>query len=219
MSSLAQLIEPLKHSHRLPEALMILQETLAEDRRKRDQFIEGLSPSDKAEFIDGKVIMHSPARNRHLMVTGWIYRLLSTFVDSRKLGTVNMEKCLCLFSRNAYEPDIVFFGRDKASEFTWDTKTFPIPDLIVEVLSDSTEKADRGVKFDDYSASGVGEYWIVDADRSFLEQYVLRDGEYALKVKSGTGPIASEVILGFATELEAFFEEEANLRELWKIRE
>ena len=49
---------------------------------------------------------------------------------------------------------------------------FPPPDLVVEVLSESTEKRDRGVKFEDFAAHGVGEYWMIDADKETLEQYL-----------------------------------------------
>jgi Uma2 family endonuclease len=85
--------------------------------------------------------------------------LIDTFVGIQELGTVKNEKCLCVFPRNDYEPNIVFFGREKADGLLPDTLKFPVPDLIVEVVSSSTEDRDRGVKFEDYEASDVGEYW------------------------------------------------------------
>lgn len=39
------------------------------------------------------------------------------------------------------------------------------------MLSKSTKKADRGVKFEDYAAHGVKEYWLVDPRRQTVEQY------------------------------------------------
>jgi Uma2 family endonuclease len=78
---------------------------------------------------------------------------------------------------------------------------FPVPDLVVEVLSNSTEERDRGVKFEDYVVNGVGEYWIVDADESVIEQYVLQAGEYELKLKSSSGRLRSEVIEGFTADV------------------
>ncbi|GAB2598351.1 Uma2 family endonuclease [Spirosoma areae] len=38
----------------------------------------------------------------------------------------------------------------------------PAPDLVIEVLSKSTARRDRGVKFTDYAANGIAEYWIVN---------------------------------------------------------
>jgi Uma2 family endonuclease len=217
MPSLDHLIEPLQHSPRLPEALRILQENWAQEQQRRERFYRDVTPDQKAEFIEGEVIVHSPARNRHLEVTGWIFGLLNAFVNSRQLGEVRAEKCLCVFPRNDYEPDIVFFGTERARHLTPDTLKFPVPDLIVEVLSDSTEARDRGVKFEDYAASGVGEYWIVDAERSALEQYLLHGGEYERAPSSTSGRLTSSVITGFETDIEAFFNAAANLRQLRQL--
>jgi Uma2 family endonuclease len=43
------------------------------------------------------------------------------------------------------------------------------PDLVVEVVSPSTEARDRGIKLERYRHFGVREYWIVDADRRTVE--------------------------------------------------
>ena len=60
-------------------------------------------------------------------------------------------------TRNDYEPDICFFGVAKAAQLTPDQMRFPVPDLVVEVLSETTQAVDRGVKFDDCAAHGVAE--------------------------------------------------------------
>ena len=144
--------------------------------------------------------------------------LLSNFARVRGLGTVKVEKCLCVFPRNDYEPDIVFFGREKAEELTPDTLKFPVPDLVIEVLSSSTEGRDRGVKFEDYATHGVGEYWIVDTVKECVEQYRQSAGEgYELVLKSSTGELRSEVIEGFAVPIRAMFDEEENVAALRKI--
>ena len=97
------------------------------------------------------------------------------------------------------------------------TVKFPIPDFICEVLSDSTEQRDRGVKFRDFEQHGVGEYWLVDAEREILEQYLPRDGRYDLALKSGSGEVASQVIAGFRIPIRALFDDAENLRVLRAI--
>ncbi len=62
-----------------------------------------------------------------------------------------------MFSRNDYEPDIVFFRAAKAPELTSEKMKFPVPDLAAEVLLRSTEERDRGVKFEDFASKGVAE--------------------------------------------------------------
>lgn len=54
------------------------------------------------------------------------------------------------------------------------------PDLVVEVLSPSTAKNDRGYKKELYEKSGVKEYWIADPSARSIETYQLADGRYSL---------------------------------------
>ncbi len=211
MSSVDRLIEPLRHSPQLPQAIAMLQSELAAEQQRRDQFYQDMTPEEKIEFIDGGVVLHSPARNRHLDVTGYVYKLLHTYVAIHRLGQVKNEKCLCVFPRNDYEPDVVFFGPKKSANFTDDTVKFPVPDLVVEVLSLSTEARDRGVKFEDFATNSVAEYWIIDADAEIVEQYVLSNEQYTLQLKSGSGDLKSQVLDRFVVPIAAIFSEQANL--------
>lgn len=211
MSSIERLISSLKHSPQLPQAVAALQATLEAERQRRDQFYREMTPNQKIEFIDGDVVLHSPARNRHLDVAANIFALLRAHVLVNQIGEVKNEKCLCVFPRNDYEPDIVFFGQQKAAQFVHDTVKFPVPDLVVEVLSESTEVRDRGVKFEDFAANGVAEYWIVDADSQVVEQYLLADEGYVLHLKSDSGFLKSQVVLGFVVTIEALFDARLNL--------
>ncbi|HEY5751557.1 MAG TPA: Uma2 family endonuclease [Chthoniobacterales bacterium] len=207
------LLEPLLKSPRLPELARSLAQVVAEEEIRRQKFIDDLTDEVKAEFIDGDVIMHSPVRAQHLRVTKNISFLLTWHVTMQEAGEVFTEKCLVSLTRNDYEPDILYFGPEKSATFTPGKTRFPAPDLVVEVLSDSTEGRDRGVKFEDYAAHGVREYWIVDADREWVEQYVLpNDGKaFVLKEKLTHGTLLCEVLPGFEPPVLAFFDE-AELR-------
>ena len=218
MNALETLLAPLRHSPRLVEAVGVLQHQLEEEKARRRRFYEEMTPEQKIEFIDGDVVLHSPARNKHLDATGNIFTLLRTYVSLHGLGTVKAEKCLCVFPRNDYEPDVVFFAPEKAATLTEEPMRFPIPDLVVEVLSDSTVSRDRGVKFEDYAAHGVAEYWIVDSDQDLLEQYLPGpNGEYTLRLKSSSGTGTSVVIPGLALDIEAFFDSAKNLAALRRL--
>ena len=141
-------------------------------------------------------------------------RLLGTYVNLRGVGKVHGEKCLCVFPRNDYEPDVVFFGAEKAAGLADDTMKFPIPDFVAEVLSASTEDRDRGVKFEDYESHGVAEYWIVDADAEIVEQYLRRGDRFYLALKSGSGEIASPTVPGFRIPIRSLFDPADNLAAL-----
>ena len=210
-------VEELLASPTLPETVARLNAALAEERQRRAKFYDEITPEMKAEFINGEFVMHSPATNEHSEIRGFIEKLLSTYADLHALGIVRDEKALCVFPRNDYEPDIVFFGPEKAAKFRAKTLKFPVPDFVCEVLSESTAKRDRGVKFQDYEAHGVREYWIVNPDRRELEQYVLEKGRYVLRMKSRTGEVTSAAIKGFRSPLAAFFDAKANLAALRRM--
>jgi Uma2 family endonuclease len=176
-----------------------------------------LRDDQKAEFVDGQVIMHSPARDKHIAVRQNLERLLGTYVGLHEAGKVRTEKCLCVFPRNDYEPDVVFFGPDKAAGLADDTMKFPIPDFVAEVLSESTEDRDRGVKFEDYEAHGVAEYWIIDAEAEVVEQYLRRGDRFCLALKSGSGEIASPAVPGFRIPIRALFHQADNLAALRQL--
>lgn len=125
-----------------------------------------------------------------------------------KLGFVGHEKMMIQLTRNDYEPDICFFLEEKSRDFKPDQMLFPAPDFVVEVTLPSTEKTDRTIKFEDYESHGVREYWIIDPEKEFVEQYVLSDDKYQLQLKSSNGFISSQVIKGFEIPIRAIFDEE-----------
>ncbi len=83
---------------------------------------------------------------------------------------------------------------------------------MVEVLSETTQAFDRGVKFDDYAAHGVVEYWIVDPVTESLEQYRLpENGDvYELVIKAMTGQVRSVAVPGFEIPVRAIFDSHLN---------
>jgi Uma2 family endonuclease len=200
-----QALELLLRSPRLPEAMRRLQAVTRAEAKKRRYFYDVVTEQQKAEFINGEIVVHSPVKYQHNQASLRLATLLDAYVRRHALGTVGHEKLLIILTRNDYEPDICYFGPEKAGAFTPSQSKFPAPDLIVEVLSESTEANDRGIKFEDYAAHGVAEYWIVDPVAETIEQYLLQEGIYRLAVKVKTGTIASTVVTGFEIPVRAVF--------------
>ncbi len=200
-------LTPLLRSPRLPVYMQQLQAWLETEQSRRARFYEEMSEEHKMEFINGEVIVHSPARLSHTIVSKHLLQLLDMYVRKYKLGFVGHEKMLITLTRNDYEPDLCYFRPAKAQHFTPTQTQFPAPDFVVEILSPTTEANDRGVKFEDYALHGVGEYWIIDPEQEFVEQYILKDENYALRIKAMTGVIESSVIPGFVIPVRALFDE------------
>lgn len=212
-----QAVQQLLGSPRLPEAMRRLQAAMRAEARKRRYFHEVVTEHQKAEFINGEIVVHTPVKLRHTIASENLFTLLQMHVRKHKLGAVFHEKVLIVLTRNDYEPGICFFGVEKASGFTPDQTRFPAPDMVVEVTSESTEAIDRGVKFEDYAAHGVSEYWLVDPTAETIEQYVLAESGYELAVKVRTGSIASTVVNGFEIPVRAVFDDKEHLAALQAI--
>jgi Uma2 family endonuclease len=63
----------------------------------------------------------------------------------------------------------------------------------------------------------VGEYWLINADDSIVEQYVLRSGAYEMQAKQSSGRLKSFVVEGFEIDIEALFDETKNLEALREL--
>ncbi|MBN1877245.1 MAG: Uma2 family endonuclease [Anaerolineae bacterium] len=214
---IALALQQLRHSPQLPRYVQEFESLLQEERARRARFYEEISAEQKAEFINGEVIVHSPARLKHTVASQNLFMILSVCVSQKKLGYIGHEKVLITLTRNDYEPDVVYFCPEKVQEFFPDQVKFPAPDFVAEVLSPSTTDNDRGIKFLDYAAHGVTEYWIIDPDTEVVEQYVLMEQGYELRMKSQTGILQSIAIPGLAIPVRAIFAEDEKLVALQKI--
>lgn len=209
------LLEPIVQSPQFPAYLAELQRLAEEEAARRAQFYEDITPEQKVEFINGEVVFQSPATAKHIRVTQLLATLVGTHVRLHDLGWVGVEKALISLTRNDYEPEICFFPRPISSSFDDHQMQFPAPTFVVEVLSKSTTRIDRGIKFDDYAAHGIDEYWLIDPDAEVVEQYLLNDDKtYELAAKVHEGIVESRAIPGFRIPSMAVFREADHLTTL-----
>jgi len=185
-------------------------------RARRRHFIQTLG-EQRGEFINGKKVVHPPDSMLENDVAGNILCALATYVDKHSLGITTHFKALISLTYNDFQPDIAFFARPKAVKFKRTTSRFPPPDLAIEVLSKSSARIDRTIKFEDYAAHGVDEYWIVDPYRRTIEQYLLSDLRYELAIKGKTGTVRSRAAKGFQIPIRAAFDVKENLQALAEI--
>ncbi|MDB5294092.1 MAG: hypothetical protein JWO31_75 [Phycisphaerales bacterium] len=183
-------------------------------RRFRDRL---LADDRRAEFINGEVVEQVANKDKHTVCLALLATLVTTYVRLRGLGTVRTEQALVTFPRNDYCPDLCFWTAARGIGADPDQFVYPPPDFVIEVLSPSTEHRDRGVKFEDYEAHGVREYWIVDPEARTIEQYVERAGRYERAFVGAAGTVRSEVVAGFEMPAEAAFDDAAQMVALRQI--
>jgi len=210
-------LEELVKSPRLPAYVSQLNDVLAKEQERRRRFYDELTEDVTAEFINGQVVMQSPATYAHSQAVKLLAKLLDTYVERHQLGWVGLEKVLICLPRNDYEPDVCFFGPAKAALLQPGQLKFPPPDFIAEVVSPATESRDRGVKFEDYAANGVQEYWLIDPVAEEAEPCLLREGQYTSAGRIRQGELRSTVVSGFVIPVRAIFDPQVNLATLRQL--
>ncbi|MBO0951868.1 Uma2 family endonuclease [Fibrella forsythiae] len=214
---MTELAAQLLESSQAPRIIQQVQAILNEEQNRRRAFYEWMDEDMKTEFINGEIVVHSPALHRQNAAVMALGTLLDMFVTSNQVGIVVVEKALVELTRNSYEPDICYFGPAKAATLTPELLYYPAPDLIVEVLSESTKKNDRNVKFEDYAAHGVTEYWIIDPTRQTIEPFGIDADtqEYAALGTFRIGQsVSSAVLPKFTIPVKALFDTEAKVSAL-----
>ena len=203
-----------------PDAYILLQDihkALDDEETRRIAFYNEITEQQKIEFINGEIIVHSPVMKRHNTASLLLAQLMNIYAIKHQLGFVGIEKIMITLTRNDYEPDICFFRKEIAENFKEKQTLFPAPNLVIEILSEGTKERDRGIKFKDYQAHGIEEYWIIDPDHQTIEQYHLEENQYELILKANEGTLKSFVMKGFQIPIQAIFDEAINVETLKKL--
>lgn len=145
---------------------------------------------ERWEIIDGSPYMHATPSRMHQEISGELFRQISNHLLGKTCKVYSAPFCVRLDEeksdykiRNVFEPDItVVCDKSKLD----DKGCKGTPDMIIEILSPSTGKNDKILKFNKYEKAGVKEYWIAEPDTKILNVFILQDdGTYGkLKVYS-----------------------------------
>jgi Uma2 family endonuclease len=162
---------------------------------------EELPASARAAWIDGEVLidMSPEAIDTHNAVKTEVTAVVQTIVRDEALGEVYSDGVLFTNEEAGVstEPDLTFVsfrsmeqGRvhfvDKAQRPGDRLELCGTPDLVVEVLSDSSVRKDEVLLRAAYARAGVPEYWLIDArgEQLRFELLALEAGAYRPSEKS-----------------------------------
>lgn len=127
------------------------------------------SGSTRYEIIDDELYVTPGPGRRHQQIVIRLASALHVFAESTGVGEVYVSPFDVLFGEGDYvEPDILFVRKER-TEVVTERGIDGAPDLVVEVLSPSTESRDRGIKLERYRHFGVPECWIVDPEGQTIE--------------------------------------------------
>ena len=130
------------------------------------------------ELIDGRFVAMSPSpSSKHNIVAENLYSIFRDFLRGKPCRPCSDKWDVFLTKKDRFVPDMsVICDKSKIRA----NGIHGTPDLVIEVLSPSTAKRDRGYKKNVYEACGVREYWIVNPADLSVEQYLLEDGKFVL---------------------------------------
>ena len=138
--------------------------------------------NDRAELIGGEIVMMAPTSRVHQKISGELFRQLANFLEGKKCEVYAAPFAVRLFEKSGDAPEDVDTMVEPDISVVCDHGKLDshgckgAPDLVVEVLSPSTQRHDRLVKLDLYQRAGVREYWIISPEEKTAQVFLLQNG-------------------------------------------
>lgn len=132
-----------------------------------------LFPDDgkRHELIDGEHFMTPAPSTKHQRISRELLIAIGKFLESHPIGEVfDAPSDVILSDLDVVQPDLFFISSARASIIT-EKNIQGAPDLVIEILSETSRKTDEIIKRKLYERSGVSEYWIVDPELETVKFY------------------------------------------------
>ena len=172
---------------------------------------------ERVELIKGWIYKMSPVPRRvHQRIEGKLFASLFNLIDNNKCQVYSAPFDVRLIKnkgqankeiQTVVQPDICVICDPTKLD---DAGCLGSPDLIVEILSDSTAKKDYNEKFNLYEENKVKEYWIVNPATKTIELFSLVNEAYVsiglYNESEGFTYIKSELFQDLKIELKTIFD-------------
>jgi Uma2 family endonuclease len=170
------------------------------------EFAELSESNQFVELLDGELIMSPTPVDHHQDAVFSIATVVKQLIPEG--GKVKIAPLEVHFDEiNIAEPDVFCVLIGSLAKLGEDGYWYGAPDLVVEVLSPSTAKFDKGKKYNLYEHYGVREYWIADPVAKFVEVFVLTEGKFARYGVFGLGEtFVSPVLAGKVVVVDRLFD-------------
>jgi Uma2 family endonuclease len=157
------------------------------------------------EIIDGELYVTPSPLNYHQKIVLNLTGAFWQFLEIHPLGELRFAPLdVILSDHNVLQPDLLLvLNEHKDILQDW---VRGAPDLVIEILSPSTEARDRGIKLKAYARYGVREYWIVDPVAQVVEVYRLSAGGLHLAATCAKGnTVETPLLPGFSLAVDSIF--------------
>ena len=151
-------------------------------KQKLDYSDLAATPDDgkRYELVQGNLYVNPSPTPVHPRISRRLQRQLEDYFHDHTIGEVfNAPIDLILTNHDVFVPDLVVVSRP---QHVTDRGIEGPPLLVVEILSPSTQKQDRGTKARRYAELGVEHYWIVDPAGKRVECHRLVEGAFRSRI-------------------------------------
>jgi Uma2 family endonuclease len=136
-----------------------------------EDYVRFPEDGSRHEILDGEHYVTAAPYPKHQSVVVQLTWWIESHLRRHRLGRLYVAPVDVLLARHdIVQPDLLFIANANLKILT-EKNVQGAPDLVIEVLSDSTRKRDEGIKLERYGLLGVQEYWVVDPRRSEARIY------------------------------------------------
>jgi Uma2 family endonuclease len=156
-------------------------------------------PNDgrRYEVIGGELLVNPAPRRDHQEVVANLDWILQRFLRATGMGRAYTHPVDVQLGRNdIVQPDLVVIRESRLDIYQPEGTVVEPPDVVVEIVSPSSNRIDRVQKMALYARSGVPESWIVASDERTLVLYTLQGDEYVTVAPDARGLLASQMHSG-----------------------
>ena len=158
------------------------------------------------QLINGVLVEMSGATLAHQSFLLELSLELSAQVRATSIGRIVIAPYDVHIDRyNTFQPDLMYVSNDRLHILEQLAATGS-PDVVVEILSDSTRRRDLNEKLPVYAANGVREVWIVDLDAITVTVHSGDGSAFApVRTFAASDTLTSNAIPGVAVDLGPIF--------------
>ena len=126
-----------------------------------EQYYEITEIGDRKQLVEGEIVVNEPKLIHALLQARLSFALMSWVQAGESRGQVFSPTDVRMDEHNVYGPDLLWFSAEHVPK---DLDAYPdrVPDLCVEIRSQSTWRYDVGAKKRVYESGGLPELWLVD---------------------------------------------------------
>lgn len=157
----------------------------------------------RCEYLDGVLIVHSPASAQHEDRLVFLATLLNTVIASRQLGRMYGPNLVMQLGEWRFCPDLSFLAAEHSDRLRGARVVGPM-DLVIELVSTSTRDYDLGEKRNAYHQGRIPEIWFIDADHKQVQVDMLEGEVYSTNTFT-SGRFASRVLPGLSIDVTWFW--------------